>query len=320
MARNEQMLRQWQILVRLQQGRASRKEFANEFGCSFRTIARDIDALTPNFPIFEEQEGNDIFYAFEQNYRLPGVWFTPKELSVLYLAQKLIAHAAKTSSFSEVFSGLLAKISRTHSTAALRASQRLPQVYQSDFSSPDPRSDYTEEIIRAAQEERCIAMMYFSASKGEEAQRVVEPFVVRLTIQGLHLIAFCRLRQEFRTFTINRIRALSVLEERFSPEARRFDLQRYVEESFGGLRSEPVQKVRFHIRYPTAHWAKDLFYHSTQVIQEVEDGILLTFQAGGEDAIVRRAISLGADCEVLEPPLLRQQVVAKAMQILERYK
>ena len=320
MARNEQMMRQWGCLVRLEKGLVSRKELAEEFECSPRTISRDIEALTPIFPIYEEKRGNDVFYGFRNGYRLPGVWFTPNELSVLYVAKEVLRNAAGEGSFAKVFEELIEKIALTHTSSTQRASQKLPQIYQSDFSRPDTQSDYTEELIQAAQKQQCVAIRYFSASRGEEAERIVEPFVIRLTIQGLHLIGYCHLRTEFRFFTINRIKSLRVLQQSFDPAMRRFDLERYIEESFGGLRSDPVQKIKFHIRYPTAHWAKDLFFHSTQKIEETDDGILLTFRSGGEDAIIRRAVGLGPDCELLEPPHLRSRIVALLEKIAERYK
>lgn len=319
MARNEQLDRQWSILLRLQSSPAYKQELVQEFGVTARTIRRDLDTLSLHFPITDQRIGGEILYKLKAGYKPPGVWFTPRELSVLYFSREVLGEAIKGTSYEADLESLLEKVGRTQDNATRRASQELPQVYQSDFYSPQISTENVESLIRAAQEQRCVQMRYFTASRGKSSERIVEPFVIRLTIQGLHLIAYCQNRQEFRNFAINRIEEHSILKETFQPADRRFDLERYLEESFGGLRSDPVQTIKMIIRYPTAHWAKSLLYHPTQKITEVPGGIELKFRSGGESAIVRRAIGLGPDCQIIEPTYLRQKVLDMLHQIANNY-
>lgn len=320
MGRNEQLDRQWSILLRLHNSPAYKQELAQEFGVGARTIRRDIVTLSKKFPIVESSIGGEVLYKFMSGYKLPGVWFTPRELSVLYFSKEFLEKAIQGTSYEDDLESLLEKVERTQSNAIRRACQELPQVYQSDFYTPQGKAENVEDLIRAAQEQRCVWMRYFTAFRQEVSERVVEPFVVRLTAQGLHMIAYCRFREEFRSFSLHRIKEYNVLEETFQPVDRIFDLERHLEESFGGLRSDPVQKVKFLIRNPTAHWARTLHFHPTQKIREVPDGIELTFRSGGEPAVVLRAISLGPDCEVLEPIEMRTKVLTMLEKIAANYK
>ena len=323
MARNDQVIRQWQILMMIANGPVTRRKIMDELDVKKKTLRRDIDALSGSeyFPITEVQEGKDVIYSFIDGYKLPGVWFTPEEFASLSLGLKFASPALEDSSFQEDLQSVLQKIARTHSGTARRASQQLPRIYQSDFSAPNIKGDrYRELLIQAAHEQRCVKMTYFTAHRDAETERIVEPFVIRLTIHGLHLIAFCRERKAFRNFTLNRIRYAELLEQTFEGERRKFDLERFTEESFGGLRSDPVQEIKIFIKNPSAHWAKDLYYHPTQRIEQHEDGILLTFRAGGEQAIVRRVIGLGPDCELLSPPHLRGKVLDMLDSIASQYR
>jgi len=321
MSRNDQILRQWQILSRLNQRPYTRLELANEFEKSTKTIRRDIDALSGanGFPIIEEEDGNDRIYSFQTGYQLPGVWFTPEELAAITLGREILTDAFRGLPYQENFASLVEKMTLTQSSSARRAAQRLPEVFQSDFSPPQIHTEYKEDLIKAAQKQQCVWIRYFTAGRGTYSTRVIEPFVIRQSIQGLHLIAYCREKQDFRNFAINRIQALELQDEYFSLKERQFDLERYQEESFGGFRQAPAQDVRFFVKKPSSYWAKDLYYHPTQEIIECEDGIEIRFRAGGEAAIVRRAIGLGPDCTIIQPKKLQDQVIEMLEKIAKNY-
>lgn len=319
MGRDMQVYRQWEILHRLSDGSVTRQELAQTFDVSLKTIKRDVEMLELHFPIQMERQSNDIVYSFIPGYKLPGIWFTPREVASLLIGRQAIQQSLKGTPHHHAFLSILNKVERLHRSAQCRAELRLPEVYQSDFATPRVHADVQEELLYAAAEQKCVRIRYFTASRNSESERVVEPFMVRLTIHGLHLIAYCRENRDFRYFTINRILSLKVLDESFEPEQRRFNLQQFLKESFGGVRREPILHVRLLIREPTSFWAQDLHYHPTQQICEVEGGIELSFDAGGLEAIARRVVGLGPDCEILEPECLKKTVAQYIQQLLKKY-
>ena len=67
----------------------------------------------------------------------------------------------------------------------------------------------------------CLDSRFPSGNKGNEADKVtdrtIEPFALLSTRENWLLVAWCRLRQEFRYFRLDRIRTLEVLSEKFAP-------------------------------------------------------------------------------------------------------
>ncbi|MEM1008262.1 MAG: WYL domain-containing protein, partial [Myxococcota bacterium] len=181
------------------------------------------------------------------------------------------------------------------------------------------RSDFQEMLTQAAIEHQVVWMRYFTASRQETNERKVEPYILHLHPHGFHLIAYCLHREAFLRFNINLIQEARLLPQRFDAKSRCFDLKQFLSEGFDQHRSKPILDVHIRIKYPTAHWAKDQFYHTTQVIEERSDGVEIRFRSEGSEAIMARILSLGEDCEVLAPPSLRRKVQGKASNIRDLY-
>ena len=322
MARGDQVFRQWSILHRLKSGRCSRRDLAQEFGVSLKTISRDITALSL-FPIVETHEGIDVYYEMMPGSRASGFRFEPEEVVALMFAYQQAAGALGGTPYKEALDGLMKKLEQQQRGYTYRRLEHLPEVYQvsptSDRTIRSFEEDLLERLIGAALAKNKIKITYFTVYRQALTERVVEPFVIYQSAHGLRLIAFCHMRKEVRFFSINKIRELVTLDETFDLDARRFDLEALLNRSFDDMCSGPVVDVKLHIRFPTAHWARDRNYHPTQHIEDVEDGIVLSFRAAGMPAIVARVMGLGPDCRVLAPAELQQKVIERARQIMARY-
>lgn len=318
MSRGDQLYRQWSIIDQLSSGRKSRRQLAERCGVSLKTIARDIQALSI-FPISEERDGIDVYYGLLPGGRAPSVRFQPMEVAALLLSEPTIAGALDGSPYADAVASALAKVELLQRADTYRALHRLPDVFQSSFAKPSVRADLQRQLLDAALSRQLVYMTYHTAERGQLTERTVEPFFLHLHPHGLHLIGYCLARQDFLYFNVNCIRSLQTLEQTFEPRERAFVLDEFLATVFDGHRGTPILDVRLRIRNPTAHWARDQFFHATQVIRELEDGVEIGFRSGAPDAIAARALSLGPDCEVLEPVYLRQMVAKKARDISALY-
>ena len=75
-----------------------------------------------------------------------------------------------------------------------------------------------QELLRQAiAEHRVVRMDYFSSSTGEFTQRTIEPIGL---LPAQQLVAYCRMRQDYRTFRLDRMSKVQISEETFSAEDR----------------------------------------------------------------------------------------------------
>lgn len=205
------------ILTQLQTKRLiTATELAEKFGVSVRTIYRDMRALEASgIPIFTE-EGKG--YSLMEGYRLPPVSFTESEANALITAELLVRHN-KDQSFIDNYANAIAKVK-----AVLRRDTKdkldllANRIYIGTDSSSQSQSQNLTTLQLAITHFNLVKMTYKTVKNDAFSQRIIEPFAVHS--YGNHhwmLIAWCRLRQDFRTFRIDKIERLDVLSERFEP-------------------------------------------------------------------------------------------------------
>ena len=214
------------IITQLQSKRiVTAKQLADKHNVSVRTIYRDIRTLEKSgIPIVTE-EGKG--YSIMEGYHLPPVLFTEDEANALITVEQLIIHN-KDQSFSENVSSALEKIK-----AILRYSQKgnadllAERVYFGGHQNQEKTSNNLMQIQSAITNYQVLNIAYRS-SKGEKTTRNIEPFAIYSIHGNFLLIAFCRLRNNFRAFRIDFIEKLTLENEAFTPH--NMTIQQYFED------------------------------------------------------------------------------------------
>ena len=81
----------------------------------------------------------------------------------------------------------------------------------------NPLAIIREILLQAVAQHRVVVMDYFSLSTGEFTQRAIEPIGL---LPSQQLVAYCRMRQDYRTFRLDRMSKVQVREETFAIEDR----------------------------------------------------------------------------------------------------
>jgi len=214
------------ILTQLQSKRLlTSTELAARFSVSIRTIYRDIRALEQaGVPIVTE-EGKG--YSLVDGYRLPPVMFTEQEANALVTAEKLVL-VNRDASFSQRYSDAVTKIKAVlRSGAKDRVSLLSERVAFEQNATESLTSHYLSSIQVALTHLRVINIDYYSPYKDETTSRAVEPFaLINRVGESWYLIAWCRIREDYRLFRFDRIRKLEITNQSFAPH--QMDLEEYL--------------------------------------------------------------------------------------------
>ena len=62
-----------------------------------------------------------------------------------------------------------------------------------------------------------LVKLNYTNAKNILSERVVEPFALLSILEGWLMVAYCRLRKEFRYFRLDRIQKLQIQQEQFTP-------------------------------------------------------------------------------------------------------
>jgi len=205
------------ILTQLQTKRIlTSTTLAEKFGVSVRTIYRDIKALEQaGVPILTE-DGKG--YSLMEGYRVPPVMFTENEANALITAEQLVLKNRDSSLIKE-YTGAVNKIKAVllYSTKE-KADLLSKRIAVSPVMSDTNTSNSLSLIQNALTTFKVLNIIYHSEGKDEKTKRSIEPFALYYNLQeSWTLIAYCRLRKDFRMFSLVRILKLETLDLSFTP-------------------------------------------------------------------------------------------------------
>ncbi len=178
-----------------------------------------------------------------------------------------------------------------------------------------PRTVYRD--LEALQKRR-VEILYHAMSRQKRTKRKVDPYRIWFFNGTFYLIGFCHLRNDVRTFALDRIRMLSPTGETFEVAAD-FKLEDFLRSSFGVFQGKP-RKVRIRFSPEAAGYIREKVWHESQKLRPRKDGSLL-FEAevAGTDEIKHWVMTWGAKAEVLAPASLREEIRRETAEMLTKY-
>jgi predicted DNA-binding transcriptional regulator YafY len=321
-----------QILFKLIRRAHSRPELAREFGVNAKTISRDIDALSFEYPIVSKRKGREVFYQFADGFKFEFPQISIEELATLLLAQKSISGigiTAKGSPYAEYADSLLEKIRKSLPNSVRERMDALSNVYGSSAIPAKNFARHTETIDRlssCAVRRKKVSVHYHSLGSNEEKTRVLEPYAVYFDPDGatLKLVAYEPSYKELRVFSIERIADVKELSESFK-RAREFNLKSYLDDNcFNGIHGQPVT-IKLKAKGITARIFAERKFHPTQVTIEKKqrrgsspETITIEMCVASGRGLARFIMSWLPDIEVISPKEIREEVreiLAKGLEL-----
>jgi predicted DNA-binding transcriptional regulator YafY len=305
------------ILIQLQSKRIVKaQEVAERFSVSLRTVYRDIRTLEEaGVPILGEA---GVGYSLMEGYRLPPVMFTREEASAFLVAEKLVEQYAGPLS-SRAFSEAMFKIKavlRSPDRAFLEDLDETVKVMRRTLNPPSLKDDHSLHTILTAVHAKRVVSIDYRASYGDETfGRVIEPIGVYLQNGTWYLIAYCRLREDYRNFRVDRIDRIELHDEIFVDA--HLNLDEYLCEL---PRTPPLERVRLKVDRTLAKFlVTEKYYHGFLSETEQDDHIEMTFLSASLEGFARWFMMFGVSVRsILEPEELREKVRTLAKEILEK--
>jgi predicted DNA-binding transcriptional regulator YafY len=216
------------ILTQLQTKRLlTAAELANRFSVSTRTIYRDIKALEQaGVPVLTE-EGKG--YTLMEGYRIPPVMFTEKQANALILAEQLVLKN-KDASFVEDYLEAINKIKAVLGNNAKNKAELLTERTRFSQNINSERNSNNLSDLQFALTNYYLVRIEYTNEADKSTDRLIEPFAILSTQENWLLVAWCRLRNEFRYFRLDRIKKLEILAEKFNPH--KMTLQEYFDKHY----------------------------------------------------------------------------------------
>jgi proteasome accessory factor B len=280
--RNAEVIRQWKILKTIEAGRfTSSAKLADEHGVTERTIRRDIEALQEaGFPLYDDrQDGKKVWRLVEGYKQRLTQSFTLSELAALYFSRNMLAFL-RGAPFAQDLEAAFQKIREALPEKSLPFLSRIQDLF---MARPDPWKDYSKKqdviagLIDATLHQRQATIAYYSFNSKRTKAYQVDPYRLVYYRGGLYLYARAHEYGEVRTFAVERIQKIEVLDQGFETPAD-FSPSEYARSAFGIFGGEP-QTVELLFSPEMAGYVRERSWHeSQQLADEPDGGVRLTME------------------------------------------
>jgi predicted DNA-binding transcriptional regulator YafY len=174
-------------------------------------------------------------------------------------------------------------------------------------------TDVARTISKAITGRRLIELEYYKENEDEISPRRVEPYYLTNGREGWYVVSFDPSREGVRHFRLDRIKRVTVTDERFKP---RPEVEPAAEVD-GWLRTGEVQAsrtARVWVAPDRARWARE----ARRVVEERTDGsVVVELSFAGVDWLVREILREAGDAAVLEPQDAREAVRVAVLRLRE---
>jgi len=329
--RNAEVIRQWTILREIESARgagATIHDLASLCGVTTRTIRRDLQALEEaGFPLYDDRshdDGRTRWNVNGQAFKGLAAGLTLSELCALYFSRTLVESLSGTPFRTEVESAFdkLSSVLTPHMRQFL---DQLPRVLSTKAdparTSDDANAPHLELVVARALEAtlhlRQASIVYFSRSSDRTKMYIVHPYRLAYAQGALYLLAYVPEYREVRTFAVERIQELSLLEERFTP------IEQLSDEAFPhslGVHSGPPERVEIEFQPAIADYVRARQWHQSQQANDTAGGGLrLTLDVCLDRALHSWILSFGPFARVVSPESLARDIAEQIQEAGAQY-
>lgn len=205
--------RLFQILQALRPGPTTAAALAGRLEVSERTIYRDVrDLIDSGVPI-EGEAG--LGYVLAETFHLPPLMFSAEEVEALTLGARVVESWADPALVRAARS-VLEKVDAVL-PEPMRGQGERSRLFSVQF---EPSAAVAERLgsLREAIRDRHKVVLHYRRPDGVESERVVQPLCLVLMMSSWMLAAWCELRADFRSFRLDRVDRMTVLDEAFEEQ------------------------------------------------------------------------------------------------------
>lgn len=299
------------------------KNIVKIFETSERTIYRDFNTLSlAGFPVYSAT-GKGGGYFIDKDCFLPPLRFTCEEAASILIAAKFFLNQ-EGFPYHKHIQLALAKIEGTLEAENKQCMQKIDKkisVYLGKLKDYQEYSTIFQQMNKAILENRQIKITYYSVSRDEMNERILDPFHLMFRGGLWYFIAFCHWRNEIKIFRIDRIKDIQLTDKTFKVPPD-FSLASYMGKSWQIVRGEgETYQVEIKIFPPASRWVKEEILHPTQKIISSDNGaIIFTAEVPSFIEIKKWVLRLGSYAEVLKPNELKKEVIEEIKGMRRRYR
>jgi predicted DNA-binding transcriptional regulator YafY len=293
-------------------GHMAGHELAARLEVDVRTVRRYITTLQDMGIPVEAEIGRYGGYALRPGFKLPPLMFSDDEVLMLVVGLMMARSSGLSGAHLSVETAL-AKIERVLPFALrerLRALQATMLVDR-DGSEALAESGVVSLLSLASQQHRQVHLRY--NSDGDITERMYDPYSVIQYDGRWYVVGYCHLRRALRTFRLDRVDSVALLDTAFNPPPD-FDALGYMLDSFQAIPDRWDIEV---LLETSLDEARCRLPRELASLEQQGEFVRMRTSMPDLDAMARRLVALGCPMTIVGPPELRAAFLKLSAEIAE---
>lgn len=289
----------------LNHGRTSASELAKHFEVSLRTIQRDIDSLClAGIPVISIA-GAAGGYEISDRFELDEAFATEEDYAYIRTALR----------------GLVSATRDTRAKYTLEKITRVSKPDESgiilDFSVLREEDQAALQLLQAAVALKHVVTFTYTNNDNETRTHSVEPIAVIYRWYAWYLLAYSKVKEDYRTYKLVRMCDLKITDMPFEKEHEPADMiLRKNDKTDSRSYLEVLIKCKGTVKSRIVEYLKGT------IIQEFPDGdaLIKATVVENEQFWIGTLLSLGDKAEIIAPEEIRRRLLKSAEEIVSLYK
>jgi predicted DNA-binding transcriptional regulator YafY len=257
--------------------------------------------------------------AADSRYQLPGLWFSPEEIHALLTLQHLVSNLRAGSVLAPRVAAVAQRLRAALGGHARDEEEVRNRVRIIGLAAREVALEHFERVGAALVKRQRLAIRYFARGRGDETERIVSPQRLVHYRDNWYLDAYCHLREDLRSFSVDAIRdARPLLVAAIDVAPERLDA--VLGSGYGIFSGEAVAWARLRFTPQRARWVSAEQWHPQQrAAYEADGSFLLEIPYSDPRELLMDILRHGAEVDVLAPSALRELVAATVASMQARY-
>ena len=285
------------------------------------TFKRDIAKLRDqlHMPIaFHRDLGGYTMAPGHDDTELPGLWFNQEELLSLVTIQQLLEQLEPGLLGAKLkpLHARLVQLMEKHGLASQDVARRIRIL---NVGKRVVTAQSFEVVAAATMARKRLRISHFSRQNGKTTEREVSPQRLVHYRDNWYLDAWCHMREDVRSFSIDAITQIKVLDTA-AIDVADADINVAVDAGYGIFGGAPKGWATLKFTPVRARWVAGERWHPHQRGSTQADGsYVLEIPYSDERELMGDVLRFGADVEVMAPPDLRSRIKRALHEAVGRY-
>lgn len=301
------------ILVKLQsRPLVTAREIAEQFDVSLRTVYRDIRSLEESGIPISGEAGQG--YSLVDGFKLPPLMFTTEEALSFLMAEKLVSHQTDGDTYDIYRSGMdkIRAVLKSTEKNILQNFDRYIRISGSHNRPLPVAGNVLQPLLKSLLNKKQIFLEYKAGYNFEVTCRTVEPQGIFFMSGSWYILAWCTLRNDYRTFHLGRV--ISVISTEHGFKTQHPPLEKLIEKIYYN-----DDEFKVHIRvHRDACRDMGMTKYTYGLYEELEEGMyyIQKYETYSLERFGRWYLMFADKAEIIEPAELKSVV----RELIERIK